>query len=214
MTNNKRVAKQTDKREQLNLVLSSLREAMLEAKDAGDFELSASLQVALDQVENQAADCFAVVLDQCTIELPNAGGTIISTPPLFSRVINDPFSLECCISPTTVAAVTDCGILPDAATVNEVRATGPLNYYLTFDLNTYFNDGNQNCNDQEVRPFICPGSTCVDEVLCYTPLDEVDVCPDFCNGEVFSFAVRCSLCQIGDKITATYVIVHILPDCN
>ncbi|MGF2616287.1 hypothetical protein FZC84_00710 [Rossellomorea vietnamensis] len=212
--NNKRVALQADKKEQLNAVLESLKEAMLEANESGDAELSAALQETLDQVANQAADCFAVVLDQCTIELQNAGGTIISTPPIFSRVINDPFSLECCISPTTVDAVTECGILPDAATVNEVRATGPLNYYLTFDLNTYFNDGNQGCADQDVRPFVCTGSTCVDEVLCYTPLDEVDACPDFCNGAVFSFAVRCSLCEFGDKITATYVIVHLLPNCN
>jgi hypothetical protein len=215
MTNrNTRLSLESDKKEQLSDVLENLKDALQQAEDDNNAALAAKLQGVFQQVDNLAADCFAVALDQCTIELPNAGGTIISTPPLFAEVINDPFSLQCCISPTTVGAVTDCGIIPDAATVNEVRATGPLNYYLTFNLNTFFNNGNQECSDQDVRPFVCTGSTCVDEILCYSPLDEGDVCPDFCNGNVFSFAVRCSLCEFGDKITATYVIVHLLPDCE
>lgn len=212
--NHKREPLLANKKEQLTTVLDNLKDALKEAKDVGDVELSSRLQEAINQVDNRAADCFAIAFDQCTIELPNAGGTILSTPPLFARVINDPFSLQCCVTPTTVGAVTECGVLPDAATVNEVRATGPLNYYLTFLLNTYFNDGNQDCADQDVRPFVCTGATCIDEVLCYTPLDEVDACPDFCNGAVFSFAVRCSLCDIGDKVTATYLIVHLLPNCE
>ncbi|RSK28808.1 hypothetical protein EJF36_19075 [Bacillus sp. HMF5848] len=202
----------------LSDIMKKLENTIAEAKEMEDRDEEVAelnrLYNDLQQIQ-QTADCDAIAVDQCTLEIPN--GSIFSLPPLFLlpgiNLFNDPFFLQCCITPTQVAALTDCGPIQGVCTVNEVRATGPLNYYLTFNLQTFFNNGADNCGRLVTRPFVCTGTTCVDEILCYTSQDVVDPCPDFCNGNVISAGFRCSICQTENSLTVTYIIVHFLPDC-
>ncbi|MFB5662572.1 hypothetical protein [Alteribacillus sp. HJP-4] len=200
----------------INEMREKLEEALDQAKNGKCSNAEAKyLKELREYLYNaQQAECPGIVFDQCTIELPRnsiAGG---ESPPLITAVLNDPFFLRCCTTPTEVDAVTPCGTISNACMVNEVRATGYINYYLSFELDTFLNNGESNCSALNTLPFSCSDTTCVDEILCYTGLDAEESCPDFCNENVLSFGFICSTCNTGNKLTVTYVIVHILPNCD
>ncbi|WP_174612948.1 hypothetical protein [Virgibacillus ihumii] len=198
-------------------VKAQLSDVIAKTKESGDHSQLEQLEGLLDNLQEvQQANCSPIIFDQCVLDFPAnsiLGGGGDDYPPFIVGVLNDPFFLECCVTPTQVSASTPCGDV-DGVTVNEVKAIGYLNYYFSFELDTFFNNGAQNCSAVNRLPFSCTGTTCVNDVISYTSTDDPDPCPDFCNGEVFSFAFLCDVCVTDNKTTAIYTVVHFLTNPN
>ncbi|MFG6150213.1 hypothetical protein [Halobacillus sp. B23F22_1] len=202
------------RKQQLENARVKIEETLSQANEAGDTRSAKQLEElvsALQQAEQ--ANCPAILLDQCTLELPANSVIGVSNPPFIINVLNDPFFLDCCITPVQVSASTPCGEV-GGVTVNEVKAVGYLNYYFNVEFDTFFNDGESNCAAVNRLPFSCSGTTCANEVLCYASVKESDPCPDFCNFNVQSFAIFLDGSIVDNKASLTYLIVHLLPECN
>ncbi|MGM9922589.1 MAG: hypothetical protein ACI33O_15145 [Bhargavaea sp.] len=163
------------------------------------------LQSLQDQFNDMNQDRF--VLDQATLELPN--NSLVQSLPLSPNVRNDAFHLNCCTVNSVAANNTFPDAQPDKYENSSVRATGHINWYLSFSLDTHFNDGEGGCEATVRLPFTLTGTTCVNQTLC----ENSDVLPDFCNGNTISLAFLARLFETEEKVTATYLIVHILPEC-
>lgn len=198
----------------LAMMRESLEEAIAGAQeDSGRTEDLGKLQELQAKLNctDDVADCLAIVFDCCTLTLPRSVDA--DDAPFLVPVYTDPYFLRCCVTPVEMPAYTPCGLV-DGCMVNEVRATGPLPYYLSINLDTYFNGGQGNCTNKTMRTFSCSKTVCVDEVLCYAPLDDEEPCPDFCNNNIFSIALRRFIDFCGDEVKITYWVFHFLPDCD
>lgn len=160
----------------------------------------------------QPAPCSPVIFDCCTITL--APESILEFPFGLINIGADFFFLDCCITEVSSDALTPCGIIPDACTVNEVRATGHINYVASFTIPTFYNNGAGDCNEVVEQTFSCSGTTCVNNVICYAPVTEDNPCPDFCNGntQAFAYIQDIDYCS-GQKAIVTVGIVFVLPEC-
>ncbi|MRX73921.1 hypothetical protein GJU40_17445 [Bacillus lacus] len=189
----------------------AIREGIRQADEEGVSEkMVDDLQELL--LTLQQADCQAFATDTCTLELP--GNSIDQNPPILVSVQHDVFGLSCCIEPTLADAETPCGIIKNACSVNEIRATGYINYYFNFPLLTFFNSGEEDCGKKVPRIFSCSGSTCVNEIIGYQSLEDPDPCPDFCSDAVLSVAIRCAVYHASNSLAVTYIILHLLPSCT
>ncbi|MCP3740772.1 hypothetical protein [Rossellomorea sp. BNER] len=200
------------KSKQMATLQSTLEQAIAKGKNNSEnqvyIEKAEGLLNKVNDVIEQQAQCFPIVFDCCTFRLPTS--VIGDDPPIFVDVFNDPFFLRCCVTPTLVDADTPCGPLPDAVTVNEVRATGILPFYFSITLPTFFSN---DCFDVVDRTFSCTDTTCVDTTLCFTDLSNPDPCPEFCNN-VFSLAIIQNVETCGNDLIIQYLVVHFLPECN
>ncbi|MDG5473142.1 hypothetical protein P6709_15420 [Jeotgalibacillus sp. ET6] len=196
----------------LEETIKRIEEKMEQTTDPKSHQQMLDVLTELKQV--QQANCLEILFDQCTIEFP-AGSvqTGIVQPPFIVNVLNDPFFLNCCITPVQVSACTPCGVV-GGVTVNEVKAVGYINYYFNLEFSTFFNDGEGNCAVVNQLPFSCTGTTCADNVICYASVEDSDPCPDFCNFGVQSVGVLVAASRAGNKATFTFDILHLLPDCN
>ncbi|MBS4210084.1 hypothetical protein [Bacillus sp. FJAT-50079] len=174
----------------------------------------AEVQELLQKVElqQQSAQCDPILFDCCTVTL--SPQSIFRFPQGLVNIGADFFFLDCCVTPVTVDAATPCGTISNAATVNEVKAIGHINYVASFTIPTYYNNGEGNCNRLVNQTFSCTGTLNVNNVLCYSPLDEPNPCPDFCNGnaQAFAYIADIDTCNASKAIVTIGVIV-ILPDC-
>ncbi|MFQ3545557.1 hypothetical protein Q7A53_15865 [Halobacillus rhizosphaerae] len=201
-----------DNRLKLEEMIKRIEDKLAETSNSSTHQQLTDLLTDLQEV--QQANCLAILFDQCTIEFPaNSVQTGLVEPPFIVNVLSDPFFLDCCITPVQVSASTPCGDV-EGVTVNEVRAVGYINYYFNLEFSTFFNSGQSNCALVNTLPFSCTGTTCADNVICYTSLEDSDPCPDFCNSGVQSVAVLVAASRAGNKATFTFDILHLLPDCN
>ncbi|MET3576424.1 hypothetical protein ACFFIY_07735 [Bhargavaea ullalensis] len=171
----------------------------------------------LQNLQNQMSiiDPNRVVVDLATIVLPN--DSLLEFPPLYAEVRNDPFFLRCCEGetedPVPGIPSSPCGCGPvDPVNGMEIRVTGHINWHLCFELETFFNNGANNCGASVPLAITATGTTCVDQQLCVD--SGLNTCPDFCNENTVSFAIGCSFCEIDTKLSVTYYVVHLLPPCE
>ncbi|MCP3028631.1 hypothetical protein [Halobacillus sp. A5] len=202
------------RKQQLEATRRQVEEALSQANEVEDTESIQQLEDLLSTFEQaQQANCPAILIDQCALELPANSVIGVTEPPLIISVLNDPFFLDCCITPVQVSASTPCGDV-EGVTVNEVKAVGYLNYYFNLEFDTFFDDGESNCTAINRLPFSCTGTTCANEVLCYASVKDSDPCPDFCNFGVQSFAVLLDVILTDNKAVLNYAVIHLLPGCD
>ncbi|WP_085991448.1 hypothetical protein [Oceanobacillus senegalensis] len=140
---------------------------------------------------------------------------MVKVPSGFVDIGVDFFFLECCTTPTVTDALTPCGTITNACTVNEVKAVGHINYVVSFTIPTFYNNGQLNCSEVVNQTFSCTGTVSVNNTLCYSALDEENPCPDFCNGntQAFAFVKDIDLCS-NQKAIVTIGTVFVLSECN
>jgi hypothetical protein len=190
--------------------LAHLKSKVAERKQEGH---SAEVKQLLNKVELQQepAQCDPYAFDCVTLTLPAESIVCLDEDVNISA---DYYALECCTNETAIDAWTPCGLIENACKVNEIKAVGHINYVASLTATTYYNNGEADCEAWTEQTFSIPGTTCVDNTLCYTALDEESPCPDFCNGNTQAYAFIADVDFCFDKMMVTIGVVFELPECN
>jgi hypothetical protein len=201
-------------------VLRGIDAEIAEAKKKGDVKGMKKLQTLRSQMLQTSGFNFnRLVFDLATLELPALSVDTEGLPPV--KVIRNQAFLICCDEPVVgtdtgaygkpVYDPCGCG---SSYTNGSPTVAGFINWYLKVCLDTTFRFFFEPCVGDEKLPFTVTGTTCVNQELC-PGANGTQVCPDpedLCD--VISIAILINLNEVDNKAIATYLIVHILPDCE
>ncbi|WP_424237781.1 hypothetical protein [Bhargavaea ginsengi] len=206
-------------------VLRGLDAEIAEAKNAGDVQSLNNLQgLRAQMTQTNGFNFNRLVFDFATLELPANSVNTDQIPP-FKLLRNDPYLICCGDSVAGEAPMADATSVYDPCGCGGPVLIGPrtvagyINWYLKICLDTTFGFFWESCPADNELPFTATGTTCVNQELCEGGYG-TDLCPtDFCD--TISFAIRCKGCPIAEalaladnKIVVTYLVVHILPNCE